>query len=849
MENKKLSELKLIAKKYKISSKLKKSELINEINLIRKPKINLNQDQLDALNLLDFKFGLISAGPGSGKTSLTSFLIQEILDRGKTFCALTFNVAASEKIVQSLADIEIYQYPNSQVLTFHKLGNYILKKSGIKLERNNYKEYIDLAIGKPVYFDYLLIDEAHDISDELIEFTEHLIKSCDKSILIGDPRQEIQPGASFYTNLWSKTDSQYKRVLRYNHRSGTKIVDFLNLYSQKNFSTSHHSQISANNFEGNVKYICCKDYSQILSEILVDSDFLIVCPTSSMKYNLEKIFMCTNEILHRQGKKFKINPISDDQVYYPEDKSQIFAASSLKIKGVERNKVIVVGAELDYYKYGHIEDRLATRRLYVCLSRAISELYIIYRDGNNNPYFYVDNCEIQQDIKERRETFRYFSTTDILPNLENYKIETTYEESLSLNLGKPSQIKGIIIEIMIAKLFNLEPEAYRCFKSNPVIKKRKDKEHGFYLDKDRYVLYLENSEALSFPEILISESDEKIDIIKQYLFIKAIQTGLWMTSDLDNVLEVVSKIDLQELEKIKSLFKPDKYQVPKILNLSCLRSDVDTKLRFVSIIDFIQDSKIIEIKYASKNRKRYALQTAVYSGQFQKEAALINLYTGTKAKIFPKTFNFPFFKTTNLAETITRISYYIRYAVTEKMFSRIPCEITQGKLIVSCDLESWKKAPCKGCNLLEIGAIAAYDSGKVESVLYDVGDFALVCPGKVGLYYDCEKKADLSSTVLYNSGKSWLKTIKNKFVNLKWHCDDLEILTDYKSELEIDVAKIYNQWMELNQIKRGRAGRTLFNCCLDVFGGSVPFQPHNAFEDSLATLLVFLGMTTTSISD
>lgn len=863
-----LPELKKLCRSNGISgySTLKKIDLINLLEKFNigasQLEIELDMDQEYTFEHLDNELTLVSAGPGSGKTTtlcnICKYLFEKKTEKPLRICMVSYNVEAERRLREFLKNLDIRIIPKTQFgekfefnqvycLTFHKLATQLFKDRS-KDSSLGYRECIYRALDVNFSFDYLLIDEAHDINNELINFAEILCERSTHKIIVGDPRQEIIEGASWFTQLWSTTSEENKHTLRFNHRATPEIVNLLNNFSSKIFKSSHHNQISSKEpKENSVELIYTNDTFQALYEKIISQEqILIVCPVSAKKYNLEVIFNQVNEKLFREGytnKKIKAIDVHDK--YLPNDTSQIFAASSLKIKGMEKSTVIVLKGELDYAKYGNIEDRIAKRRLFVALSRAQDNLIVIHEDVKNN---YFKELPLSENVKyyepETRFTSKIYPATDCVSTImEVCKIdenEFPKQKAMFLDMGPPSCEKGLIAEIVIALQLDLVPQAFREFSQNKILKNS-----GVVTGWYEGVLYLKNGESLDFPTITNQKNKQILEI---YLFNEAAKYGIWKTSDISILEDILAKYR----KNIKAFAKNfrlglTKFQTPYLSKSTCFRSPSFSGVEISSIFDFQdQEGNIVEIKYAQPSTE-HVYQLGLYCSQAKKNGILYNLFTGTIQKINPDLFLNPYFWSLEVPEQIVRINHFIRYAKSDSRYKRVPIENLDGKILITFDLETYRSFPSPGCTLLEAGGLAFYTSGKIESMVYKMGSSAIISNEGVGITYPNDFFAKESSAELYEHCLEWSSLFQGREISLKWaaNISDYDLVRDKNNQIkEIDVMEIYKQWRELNGIHREhRDGyRSLSDCCMDLFNNTIQFRAHNAYEDSLMTAFCFLAM-------
>jgi hypothetical protein len=168
--------------------------------------------------------------PGGGKTHCITEAIKRIPHKA---LVLTFSRAACETIQRRC---------NACAKTIHSLSSTINSKYGngvdlsiqpvqaiINMKRTTSSEFIN-KIPLLRYINYILVDEAQDLSDVQYEFCSTLKKLLDVPLtMVGDPNQSIyqfQGGNDRYLTEHASPDNEV--VLVKNYRSTQQIVEFCN---------------------------------------------------------------------------------------------------------------------------------------------------------------------------------------------------------------------------------------------------------------------------------------------------------------------------------------------------------------------------------------------------------------------------------------------------------------------------------------------------------------------------------------------------------------------------------------------------------------------------------------------
>jgi hypothetical protein len=202
----------------------------------------------------------------------------------------------------------------------------------------------------------------------------------------GDPRQEVYEGATWFSNLWATTPAANKMTLNFNHRSTSTVVNMLNKFSEANFPTLHYEQQptrEGGRFE--VHVVGDADIGQKVGELISEyapTDVYGVVPVSTgfwteadtkqaqvTIYNNRPGTYATSEPVHCSGGTMNK---SDD---YPSN--AYLLATAKRIKGTERHRVVIYGADRDY---SNINRSSMIKNLFVALSRGRDEVILVMRE-------------------------------------------------------------------------------------------------------------------------------------------------------------------------------------------------------------------------------------------------------------------------------------------------------------------------------------------------------------------------------------------------------------------------------------------------------------------------------------
>lgn len=329
-------------------------DLIESVNSKKEEKeysfLKLTREQSTLLDyLIEQRKVTIQGTAGTGKTLIAVEEAKRLSDEGRTVLFLCFNHFLCEHLNKNC------QYANVKYFNLHRLlynfsGNYNIKED----------EYLEILnrIKDKLYFQDIIIDEAQDLNDDVINFFSNLSDEKDgKFYVFYDKNQLIYQRKN---SDWIEM-SECKLVLSKNCRNTLQIA------------------ITSNNIiDINAKWnenIVNGDMPQII--FAKDKDLTILAIQKLIKEYKSKGFKnneitilttLTEEKSVLNGQEY----IGDDKIVKEIDNENIFFTSSRKFKGLESNVVIIVDVEKEEFS-----DHEKKRNLYVAASRAKHKLDII----------------------------------------------------------------------------------------------------------------------------------------------------------------------------------------------------------------------------------------------------------------------------------------------------------------------------------------------------------------------------------------------------------------------------------------------------------------------------------------
>lgn len=291
-------------------------------------------------------------------------------------------------------------------------------------------------------WDWVIVDEAQDVLPTHAQLIDQLRERTDHFVAAGDPRQEIYSGATWFSKLWSNTPAAKKHVLRYNHRSHPDIVRFLNIYSRMFFPQLHYDQIAARGKDEakassqrarieimrpvsekkrtksaqDFKLAWQKERDRMrvragqlagksLAEFPPGAGY-VVAPVTVKRFNMTTLIDSLRQEMHESHPKTPPTVFNDESDSRVLDEKGYFVGTSYKMKGSEREGVVVVGPDIPYERYG-VGPTLLLKLIFVAISRAKDYLRVIESESKCNltDVFkaYLSQTDSEPTVKARRQ--------------------------------------------------------------------------------------------------------------------------------------------------------------------------------------------------------------------------------------------------------------------------------------------------------------------------------------------------------------------------------------------------------------------------------------------------------------
>lgn len=784
---------------------------------------------------------LVSAGPGSGKTTTVVHLL--CTHQNKKCLVLAFNRAARDNLKDRLKQLGVRilrksdVFSSSQgifVMDFDEFAYQAVKRVDPTYIPEDYtltKEKAVRSLSQFVFeIDLFVVDEAQDLSHLLGQITDRVRDRSASFYVFGDPRQELYPGCTWFSHKWTDADASIKTYLRYNHRSSKAIVDFLNRYSRANFPTLHFDQIPTRDEQGQVLFF---DSPSITTETGIDqcpqySELCALSPISIKKYNLD---VRTREIRQVVYSHYGLAPrLMDGEEKDFDLRKECVIATSKKFKGLEKDSVIVFGVDVDYCNL-NIPWEALVKGLFVCISRARDTLILVYEGTAMANALSPLTPLLPGDLPK----------VQAKPIFLSQKIYLTVDELSEQELGVPevlaqgecqkveveSQFDSDFIAIFLKKRL---AKQLGCLRHGELknVDNRQDYRHysQMFGNSSKYKFLGHQRDFFFYSDALRPMIEEKRTAIEnqtiscyelaQLDYSNTIQK-LWTVSErLKDYDGMAIEIPLQPGVVFEELHTRDIY--------NSRGESVVTLL--LGKTDFFREGYCAQIKFTDEIQARTRKEAGLFAWMNHLPYVTVyNLRQGVYEEIAP------------LQDPSLHIHAYsaMRLAQTVHLRTRNPIVCPADGDCVAIDFET------RGFTnrITEIGAVRYNPfTRKVLAVFHEiapgveVGSSSETWSRLTNLRIAEEEEFERHQTRLLQRVTEWC----GESLVVHWAGSEKSIFPK-----TLDVHQLYTTWSKLQNVEL-RHGNDLSAAVDRLFCGQLPFTAHRALDDAIATMAVHIAL-------
>lgn len=754
-----------------------------------------------------------------------------------------------------------------------------------------------------VKWDYVIVDEAQDVNMTHAAFVDHFKSRGARVVAAGDPRQELYNGAIWFSHLWSNAMPEDKFYLRFNHRSSPEIVKFINEFSKQNFPTLHYDQIAVRTDTGSVRILT---YNLDHAGESDENDHTIRSIKAGMTKKLPESFLMSpglgikiGRYLARDISAYAISPITTDKYHldivtkqirqsyytYSNDGSTIsevksdknikgkIIANSKKIKGTERDHVIVYGFERAYDFNLPLPDLI--KHIFVAISRPRDHL-ILAMVEMSDPVTKLNGIQLSAccakiiglpitklgiSVFKPKSTSKpleyYFNmictgdeNSEIRNVLSNHKFirDNVNAPSIQITDNGDHDFIGVYVELLIAnKLVNLSEmeihyidklEKYPGIKADVYMTYTHDRKmmlkNIMTIDDNGINIYASKCLLDGF------RTDERLSQCKNTVLKIAIMKWslhinlLWTVSNrLDDDIYDDSVNNIVAYIKHTYGCKSVLYQKLMSYNPHAHRSEnLCERISLTGIPDFIMDDYIVEIKYVNTITPVHLMQLVLYCQMSGMNGCIYNIKTG-------ETIGYRFNSDLNIGNIVRAIGFSNMAKTMHKDNINRRRLSQMANTYIAFDIEHDNSI------ITEIGAVAFSTDGGILDVYHKINPGVGVSASSrkfIGRKFNVGSltglqitDATLASTIdMVTEFKKWITNTSPLAIIL--HYGGSERLLFDSSTRMLDVLDIYKSYSQSGGNSLGDAMAILMNKgCRENY----EYKLHRAFDDALCTMAVF----------
>lgn len=911
----KLAELKAMALARGLPCSGDKTELIDSMcDTTASAAVVLDQDQQAVIAKWNNERLIISAGPGAGKTTVLCNLVSEIIKNAPNarILMLAFNKEAQRVLttrVISTAGTRKLLAPKSVaravippgsvgIRTFNEFAYGVLV---YPFETYNNNDSYDAELTKATAilsnlesddsefeWDWVIVDEGQDVQIKHAALIDAITARSTHIIVAGDPRQEIYPGAVWFSQICASGCE----ILRYNHRSHPKIVKFINDFSRRAFPGLHIEQIAgrASSAPTSAEHVFTQplqimrhapvsrdnaaESADMITSVIADflyeagvhsRDAYAIAPVTVHKsFNAEIIVRSLRQSLFERA-RWPVKVCTDDGANKTSSVDVCCIGTSRFLKGTERKAVAVFMTDIPYENYG-ITSITMKKLLFVAMSRAVDHLMINICENKALPHSsyltLLESCaafdisEAPKELRMHRKRMINISVTDLAKKIRPEDINLRVLSSIVFTpleiRGDTSAIicdadfRGNYVEAAIAK--ELGADLIAPFRDDIIItstvEHNKHAADGCIIKGGkamrlipRELLPLINSVTdLTDKAFFSAKANYSITINREWTVSDNIEGGI-VSDEAAAVVEAANILTTTPYVYQHPIFTSLYFerQIDELSDAGCV----------IGVIDLTNGADIIEVKHAAESTA-YAVQLAIYGTMVRNSPAhlkLLNTAVGRIDTIAPIDAKF----VNGAARAILAIK-----AGNTCGAMRIKCKaFERASTIIVVDIEH------DGNMIIEIGAVAV-SSGDFDYVSHFHGYAPECCAGApddkpafgkefisslIGINLSeviCEAIAKYAPKLLLNFN-AWVASFghPDSVIFVQWSGSDATRLR--WAGKSFDLRSLFKTMLESQGVKRAEV-TNLSDAVAMVLGPNFSFQAHRALEDAIATTAILVAI-------
>lgn len=609
-------------------------------------KILLTDEQNEVKDvILSDKSCVVNACPGAGKTTL-SLVITQLYNK-KTL-VLTFSSKLKDETREKVSKNNI---KNCIVHSYNSAPRDHYLNDAYNDEDIYEILSRDIEPFEKIDYEFIVLDEIQDMTKAHYKYLMKFIKDMNIKpvfLIIGDVDQSIfqfKGADSRYLTMCDQLEFQgefIKKTLTKTFRLTKHMVSFIN---EAVYGYTKYTSLSNIEKPKPVTYVKCDSYDdEGLFKFLVDkikgydiNEVYILAP-SIISSNIPIKYLENYIAVHHKQIKIHIPKSDNDYTNDEVSRNKIVMTNYHKVKGSEKQLVIVFGFDESYFKFYADEtdptDKI-TNPMLVGITRADTEIILIHDHNENSlPFIKISVDELKKK--------KYCKVVDIESNIiRNKKREKPYEIAVTKLTNHLSQSNELLLCPLInSGIFKQTSEAITNFKipGNITLGELiEDISHLNGVSIPAYYEYLRNNQSSIID--FIKTKNIKGGLIGREFYRLPKSLDDFKLKDylrLANIRESVSSGTLSNLNQIRDYdwlknhhFNKCKYNMDKVFGVQRLEFEIPLslimdhnkygKIELIGSLDIsTNENNIYELKCTENLTITNKLQLVVYAYMWKK---------------------------------------------------------------------------------------------------------------------------------------------------------------------------------------------------------------------------------------